>query len=646
MVATSVGVESSAIFVTADGRQRVVVVAMKTQLRGRIRRTVTTLLDQGAEVTVLGLRSDKDFAVGLDHPELTIELLEPSSIYLAVVRRQQRAAANRQRRREALARSIPILIGKRVSHRLLLGCHRAAGQLRSILRRLFRGLKRAFKIARKCVAGIDCGARGLRTVLGKTIRGSFGVAKIALVRAAKRLPRRSDSLLLDELDSDESQEPPELPEVPSVAHIELRIRAWLATSLKVSRDGPVTARLLRLFAVAFRGARALRRYAQIRARRIRRFVRRRRLHLRRFVVRGRRGFRRRRRQLSRWRLRRRRRRRNRAQERRKKRMLSVRSRVLPWHRITRWVAFWRISRRRALDLRPDFVVSSDLPGLVGASLAARALGVPHAHDCHELYLESTSLRDIERRLLAPIERRYMRRADAIVIVNESIRREYAERYGVEGTVIRNCAEQGDMQSGQDLYGLTGQLPDAQLVLYQGGLSVGRGLEVVVEAVAGFPDNAHLVMMGYGPLEQELRELSKAHEVEERVSFVAAVSPEQLLSTTASATVGLVPYQPVSVNNRLALPNKIFEYTAVGLPVVVSAIPELTRIADQGVGLTYDPFDPADLARAVSTLLSPGVLEEAEVSSREWGRSNTWELEQQKLIEVWKQLLPTDLVRGL
>lgn len=291
-------------------------------------------------------------------------------------------------------------------------------------------------------------------------------------------------------------------------------------------------------------------------------------------------------------------------------------------------------------------MSSDLPGLVGASLAARALGVPHAHDCHELYLESTSLRDIERRLLAPIERRYMRRADVIVIVNESIRREYAERYGVEGTVIRNCAEQGDMQSGQDLYGLTGQLPDAQLVLYQGGLSVGRGLEVVVEAVAGFPDNAHLVMMGYGPLEQELRELSKAHEVEERVSFVAAVSPEQLLSTTASATVGLVPYQPVSVNNRLALPNKIFEYTAVGLPVVVSAIPELTRIADQGVGLTYDPFDPADLARAVSTLLSPGVLEEAQVSSREWGRSNTWELEQQKLIEVWKQLLPTDLVRGL
>ena len=188
--------------------------------------------------------------------------------------------------------------------------------------------------------------------------------------------------------------------------------------------------------------------------------------------------------------------------------------VLPWHRYS--VGGLAYISQTSTRPEADFVVSSDLPGLFGASLAARALGVPHVHDCHELYLESTSLRDIERRLLAPIERRYMRRADAIVIVNESIRREYAERYGVEGTVIRNCAEQGDMQSGQDLYGLTGQLPDAQLVLYQGGLSVGRGLEVVVEAVAGFPDKAHLVMMGYGPLEQ-VGEL-KAHEVEERAAL--------------------------------------------------------------------------------------------------------------------------------
>lgn len=309
--------------------------------------------------------------------------------------------------------------------------------------------------------------------------------------------------------------------------------------------------------------------------------------------------------------------------------------------MTRWVDFWHISRRRALDLQPDFVVSSDLPGLVGASLAAKSLGVPHAHDCHELYLESTSLRGIERRLLSPIERRYMCRADAVVIVNESIRQEYADRYGVEGTVIRNCAEQGDMQPGEDLYSLTGVSPDTRLVLYQGGFSAGRGLDVVVAAVTGFPHNAHLVMMGYGPLEEDLRELARAHGVGGRVTFVEAVPPEQLLSTTASATIGLVPYQPVSANNRLALPNKIFEYTTVGLPVVVSAIPELTRIANQGPGLTYDPFDPGDLARAVSTLLEPGALEDARASSRAWGRANTWELEQQKLIEVWKHLLPSD-----
>ena len=446
----------AALFDTADGNQRVVVVAMKTQLRGRIRRSVTTLLEEGAEVTVLGLKSDKDFTVGLDHERLTVELLNPSSAHTWLVRRQQSSAANRKRRTQQMEQR-----------------------------------------------------RELRAVTG------------------------------------------------------------------VART-------------------------------------------------------------TRWKVRKRRRR----AEGRKKRMLALRRWVLPLHRITRWADFWRISRTRTIHHRPHFVVSSDLPGLVGASLAAKTLGVHHVHDCHELYLESTNLKPLERMLLAPLERRYMRRADAVVMVNESIRAEYAERYAVDGVVIRNCAETGDMQAGQDLYELAGVSSDAHLVLYQGGFSVGRGLETVIAAVAEFPERAHLVMMGYGPMELSLCELAESQGVSDRVTFIEAVPPQQLLSTTATATIGLVPYQPVSTNNRLALPNKIFEYTTVGLPVVVSDIPELARIANEGAGLTYDSFDPSDLARAVSEILAPGDIEAAEASSRSWGRSNTWEIEQRKLVNVWRNALKT------
>jgi glycosyltransferase involved in cell wall biosynthesis len=559
----SESVTQGPIFAKGEGGQRVVVIAMKTQLRGRIRRSVTTLLAEGAVVTVLGLRSDKDFTVGLVHPNLSVELLDPSSLYLWVVKIQQRAANNRRRRRQERCHGTPLRYLRRISRYLVAGLARAGTSIAGGIRRVRKGFVGALKPVVEAVSSDDSGSPAISTVVEVESRLASSVTEGSRGRLTAAV---------------ESSGISSAPFIKRGASLPLGFSRFVPAQV---RRRLVTLR--RQFGLL-------------------------KLHQRR-----------------------------RATERRNRLTIAIRRRVLPFHRITRWVVFWRISFRRAIQLQPDFVISSDLPGLVGASIAARKLGVPHVHDCHELYLGSTTIGAIERTILSPIERFYMRRAGALVFVNESIRQEYSDRYGVTGEVVRNCAEQGDTRPGEDLCGLIGVAPSVRLVLYQGGFSVGRGLDVVIEAVRGFPDDTHLVMMGYGPLEQELREIAVAHAVDDRVTFVAAVPPEQLLSTTASASVGLVPYQPVSANNRLALPNKIFEYTAVGLPVVVSDLPELARIANQGVGLTYDPFDPIDLARAVTEILSPGVIEDAQAASRNWGRENTWELEQRKLIELWKHV---------
>src|SRR5699024_2494129 len=84
---------------------------------------------------------------------------------------------------------------------------------------------------------------------------------------------------------------------------------------------------------------------------------------------------------------------------RTKRDLAIRDQLKQVHLVNRFIEFWRLSPDRIAEHRPDLVVSSDLPGLVGANIAAERLGVPHLHDCHELYLESTTLRPSERRVL-------------------------------------------------------------------------------------------------------------------------------------------------------------------------------------------------------------------------------------------------------
>lgn len=313
--------------------------------------------------------------------------------------------------------------------------------------------------------------------------------------------------------------------------------------------------------------------------------------------------------------------------------------VAPVHRITLYRHHWRHSEAVVRRWAPGLVHTCDLEGLVGGGRAARRLGVPHVHDCHELYVERIHYARLERRVLESIERRAIRKADAITVVNQSIGEELQRRYGIQATVVRNCAERSREPHVVDVRDLARLERGDRVVLYQGGLSVGRGLHEVVRSAAHYPEGAALVFLGSGPLRPDLERLARDLDLDGRVRFVDAVPPDDLLGITASATVGVVPYQPVSLNNRLALPNKVFEYLVVGVPVVVSDLPELRRIVEgSGAGRTYDPFDPLALAGAVRELLEPEALSLAAERAARYGAENCWENERRVFQGVYEQVL--------
>lgn len=329
---------------------------------------------------------------------------------------------------------------------------------------------------------------------------------------------------------------------------------------------------------------------------------------------------------------------------RSKRDLAIRDQLKQVHLINRFVEFWRLSPDRIAEHRPDLVVSSDLPGLVGANIAARRLGVPHLHDCHELYLESTTLRPYERKLLWPVEKAFLRRADSVVVVNETIRDEYERRYGVRGKVLRNAAPavSDEVRSNPvDLRALAGLERDAKIVLYQGGLMSGRGLDVCVRAAVHFDDGVHLLLIGKGRSLDDLTALAGELAVTDRVHFLPAVEPGELPAYTAAADVGVIPYQPVSRNNEYALPNKAFEYPGAGIPFVAADLPELRRIAETArCGEVYDPFDPSQLAAAVRTVLAPDQYPAYRHNAEIFGQENTWESEREILVGEIRRLIGT------
>jgi glycosyltransferase involved in cell wall biosynthesis len=113
-----------------------------------------------------------------------------------------------------------------------------------------------------------------------------------------------------------------------------------------------------------------------------------------------------------------------------------------------------------------------------------------------------------------------------------------------------------------------------------------------------------------------------------------VPVDELLAWTADADVGVSLLQDTCENHRLALPNKVFEYVAAGVPVVVSDLPELRRlVTDHDLGWTVDGADSQALAAA---LQAPATARLARRVAR-FPSPLRWTAERGRLTEVYRRL---------
>ncbi len=142
------------------------------------------------------------------------------------------------------------------------------------------------------------------------------------------------------------------------------------------------------------------------------------------------------------------------------------------------------------------------------------------------------------------------------------------------------------------------------MLYQGGFSVDRGIEELT-AAAREPRLARLdpavVFMGYGRLDGWIQ--GQVEAAPERIFLLPAVPPDELLEWTASADVSFVGQPPRTLNQKLNLPNKLFESIMAGTPVVVSEGNEQCRlVSEERVGRCCNVDSPAAIAETIASLL--------------------------------------------
>lgn len=314
--------------------------------------------------------------------------------------------------------------------------------------------------------------------------------------------------------------------------------------------------------------------------------------------------------------------------------------MIGWRYFVDPKAFWiKLFKDDVLRYSPTIFVAHDLPVLPVAELASRKSGAKLVYDSHELYSEQEFSRR-ERERWAAIEGECIRSCRTVTTINQSIARELEKRYGIdEVKVILNAERHSHAPVSTKIYHRTFRLADqTKVLLFQGGLSANRNLETLVAGMS-FVRNMSvvLVIMGDGEIGKKLMKIADKNHLHDRVFFHPAVPQEDLLTFTASADAGVIPYQPTCLNNYYCTPNKLYEFISAGIPIMSADLPELRNtIQHHRIGLVGDISHPEAMARMIDDFFSDeqrllGWKNNTETASR----LICWEEEGKKLVQIYE-----------
>jgi glycosyltransferase involved in cell wall biosynthesis len=270
----------------------------------------------------------------------------------------------------------------------------------------------------------------------------------------------------------------------------------------------------------------------------------------------------------------------------------------------------RVMVDAAVEEKPWLIHAHDLTTSVMGLLAADRTGAHLVADFHEWYSENVTYSYLRREfvphprskraLFRRAERAVLAHASRVITVSESLAREIERAFQPAHSlaVVRNVPPWRPRGAPSvSLRTLVEAKETDFIVLYQGGLGPSRALEPIVAALAHTPPDVQLVIRGpgverWGP---SYRRLAARKGVGSRLHILPPVASDRVVEEAAGADAGIWSLKDCCLNFRFALPNKLFEYLAAGLPVLVADLPEARAVVEKyDVGLWFDP----DSARSI------------------------------------------------
>jgi glycosyltransferase involved in cell wall biosynthesis len=326
-----------------------------------------------------------------------------------------------------------------------------------------------------------------------------------------------------------------------------------------------------------------------------------------------------------------------------------------------WLAMWRFGTlgwaRAAAEIAgpADVYHGHDLTGLPAAVFARRRHnpGARLIYDSHELYVDSAATVGRPSWAVGWLRRReraWAAEVDALVTVSDGYAGHLAPRLGISRVVtVYNCPPLAQVATERsELIRDAAAIPaGAPIVLYHGGLRAGRGVAELARAFLEPPllhSDAHLVFLGFGPLQQDVEALAADPRYGGRIHLLPPVPPLDVVRWVASADVAAMAIQPHNYSYELSTPNKMFEAFAAGVPVAGSDLPGFRAIVtehpDRPLGVLFDPRSPVSIATTILALLDQTPAERAAMVERARAAARdrwNWEAQAARLVQLYADL---------
>jgi glycosyltransferase involved in cell wall biosynthesis len=281
------------------------------------------------------------------------------------------------------------------------------------------------------------------------------------------------------------------------------------------------------------------------------------------------------------------------------------------------------------------LVSNDLDTLPAVYLVARIRGIPLVYDSHEFFTELPEMvgRPIVRRVWSWFEQTLLPRIRHGYTVCQSISDAYHEKYGIRLAVVRNLP----VASTRNAPGMDTEGPQRDLIIYQGAVNMGRGLESMIHALV-YLEKYRFQLFGEGTISRDLVRLRDSLSLGARVEFMGRIPFEELRWHTRQAALGISLEEDIGLNYRYALPNKLFDYIQAQIPVLVSDLPEMSRIVrEYEIGQVVRSREPEQLARQMEEMIVSEELREKWIRNLcRAAQELCWAKEVNKLRDVFRQ----------